>query len=533
MSSIAHCSEVVVGGGWAGLYFAYRSLERTPAASLCLFESSARIGGRTFSISDELDVGDGKLTLDIGAYRFSPDMHLPGDLILKKLKLPTACYEPGCPSAKLDMPNPFIFNYSAPLRRIVNPKTGLPSGYATPLFEMVRELRAAGVTIALNHELVGLSQPAANGKPILQIKTPDSEFPVSISPNLVLLNVPRARLLPLPGVAAAFGSRAMKALSCVRFDKPAGDAWKNWTITDASFTALSKAYLGYDDAWWVTKLNISRGEYPENAFFPIKTSKGIDIGIRWSDGPVTCKNDASGFTAGVSSTSGQCSGYLEAYYAVSNETFFRDVSGEPMNPLGTVRASNPHGNETLAAVHSALLEAIAPLLRDRGVTASSIPAPRQMVVGVWARPDKTATPIGPPYGYTAPTKVYYVPELVGPLSEACGVEGLTEAEYRMIALQPLGKEIKLYMANNDWVAMNTRYMFGDWAEETLLQAERALRSLGATRPSWLDADYYEKKIAGVLDADLALVQELHASRPHGHGIAQAPLERSVKAVELF
>ena len=93
---------------------------------------------------------------------------------------------------------------------------------------------------------------------------------------------------------------------------------------------------GYDDAWWVTKLNISRGEYPENAFFPIKTSKGIDIGIRWSDGPVTCKNDASGFTAGVSSTSGQCSGYLEAYYAVSNETFFRDVSGEPMNPLGTV-----------------------------------------------------------------------------------------------------------------------------------------------------------------------------------------------------
>lgn len=101
-----------------------------------------------------------------------------------------------------------------------------------------------------------------------------------------------------------------------------------------------------------------------------------------------------------------------------------------------------------------------------------------MVVGVWARPDKTATPIGPPYGYTAPTKVYYVPELVGPLSEACGVEGLTEAEYRMIALQPLGKEIKLYMANNDWVAMNTRYMFGDWAEETLLQARHCSSTCG-------------------------------------------------------
>jgi hypothetical protein len=55
-------------------------------------------------------------------------MHLPGDLILKKLQLPTLCYEPHCPSAKLDMPKPFIFNYSAPLRRVVDPSTGLPAG---------------------------------------------------------------------------------------------------------------------------------------------------------------------------------------------------------------------------------------------------------------------------------------------------------------------------------------------------------------------------------------------------------------------
>lgn len=127
-------------------------------------------------------------TLDVGAYRFSPDMHLPGDLIMKQLRLPTHCYEPGahvclyaclhvlcmdsfrplhalafflrfdssfryptpgypsakksmrdytralpnqtwhfeikqgrlpsgCQSAKEDVPKPFIFNYSAPLRR--------------------------------------------------------------------------------------------------------------------------------------------------------------------------------------------------------------------------------------------------------------------------------------------------------------------------------------------------------------------------------------------------------------------------------
>jgi hypothetical protein len=97
--------------------------------------------------------------------------------------------------------------------------------------------------------------------------------------------------------------------------------------------------------------------------------------------------------------------------------------------------------------------------------------------------------------------VYYVPEVSGSLAQACGVEGLTEAEYRATALRPLGKGVKLFMANNDWVAMDTRYMFGDWAEETLLQAERALLALGSPRPSWLDPAYYQEKIASVLAHD--------------------------------
>ena len=42
--------------------------------------------------------------------------------------------------------------------------------------------------------------------------------------------------------------------------------------------------------------------------------------------------------------------------------------------------------------------------------------------------------------------------------------------------------------------MNVHYMFGDWAEESLLQAERALALLGAPKPAWLDADYYNEKV---------------------------------------
>ena len=39
-------------------------------------------------------------------------------------------------------------------------------------------------------------------------------------------------------------------------------------------------------------------------------------------------------------------------------------------------------------------------------------------------------------------------------------------------------------------------MFGDWAEESLLQTERALHVLGVPRPGWLDQTYYTIFVEG-------------------------------------
>ena len=120
------CSDAVVGGGWSGVYSLYRrALASADPSSLCLFESSHRIGGRTYSVGPS--TLNNEFTVDIGAYRFSPDMHLPGDLILHDLKLPVACYEPSCPDAAKDFPPPFMFNYSAPLRRHSQAHPTLPS----------------------------------------------------------------------------------------------------------------------------------------------------------------------------------------------------------------------------------------------------------------------------------------------------------------------------------------------------------------------------------------------------------------------
>ena len=140
------------------------------------------------------------------------------------------------------------------------------------------------------------------------------------------------------------------------------------------------------------------------------------------------------------------------------------------------------------------MEAIAPLLAAAKLNGSDIDPPARMAVGVWSRPNATY-PLG--LGYTAPTKVYYSPEMSGELGEACGVPGLTEAEYREGVLQPFGPATPVYLANNDYAALDVKYLYGDWAEESLLQAERALRRLGAPKPDWLDAAYYAAKIAAM------------------------------------
>ena len=81
------CTEIFVGGGWAGVYSFYRRVMMDSsdgvgdASNKCLFEASWRIGGRTYSVP--INRTDGSTAVageddtvhfvqDVGAYRFSP-----------------------------------------------------------------------------------------------------------------------------------------------------------------------------------------------------------------------------------------------------------------------------------------------------------------------------------------------------------------------------------------------------------------------------------------------------------------------------
>lgn len=442
------CEDAIIGAGWAGVYFAYRrflSSGCSDCSHICIFEATQRIGGRTYSVPGSRT--GTPFTLDVGAYRFSPDMHLPGDLILEHFKLPTACYEPGCPPAQRDFPKPFIFNYTQPLLRIVDPETELPSGYATPLHHMLTRMADAGVQVFLgmlltdikviHHHSVQLS--FANHDKIVLAKT-------------AMLNLPRAQLLGLPSLAHALPARTLDVLRCNHIDS---------TPLDPSLgnsTSLAKAYMYYEDAWWHTRINLTVGAWPANAFHPLSTSEGVFIGVRWNDGPVRCQDQRGvEYTPHSHTAKGfgdRCHGFLEIYYASVNEFFYYNLSGAPKDPLGVVRTQTPSGRASIELAHSALLEAIAPLLAKASVDPSSLPHPTRLVVGVWSHLDR-----GPhPDGYTAPSKVYWSPTGSGSLAAACSIPDLTPDEYRQTVLQPFGRDAPIFLANNDWVAQDVTYV---------------------------------------------------------------------------
>ena len=113
-----------------------------PASDVCIFEASERFGGRTFTVQGS-DVKQPALLeglrVDVGAYRFAFEQHLPADLIRGPLKLPTACYIPSCQREPLDG--------NLTLHKLIDPSTHSSSGYGTALEAMLDALRSAGAQL--------------------------------------------------------------------------------------------------------------------------------------------------------------------------------------------------------------------------------------------------------------------------------------------------------------------------------------------------------------------------------------------------
>ena len=97
------CDVVIVGGGVAGFYTAWRLLQENPDQSITVLESSQRLGGRLYS---EKAPGFSSVCVEHGGMRYSRQHQLLSALV-GYLKLPTAPY-----SSVLDGFNPIFLRGS-------------------------------------------------------------------------------------------------------------------------------------------------------------------------------------------------------------------------------------------------------------------------------------------------------------------------------------------------------------------------------------------------------------------------------------
>ncbi|KAL7555414.1 hypothetical protein ACA910_017423 [Epithemia clementina (nom. ined.)] len=653
------CQELFVGAGWGGIYSFYRRVlhgvheQGRDARQYCLLEQSGRLGGRTYSVpvSSRHTKSDHPFVLDVGAYRFTPDMHLIGDLISHQLQLPTACYEPHCPTPTWDEFQTLLHghivrrrhrqrrhralhpsrNYTAPFRRMVDPDTGLSTGFDTALQKMVETCQQLGarvfyhtklVEFRVNHHeylsqqqktLFGLT-PLAHTQLVVQDMTTgvrsslDSQLDQL---SVIFLNLPRHVLLnTVQGVRESLEPHVRKTLECIVWDIPEDlygrDVVQRLQAYEQTPSTIGKAYLYYDQAWWRSQLNQTVGHWPMEAgsMDAITTPQGVFLlKVRWHDGPVQCQGrrtagttnrPAGGLSIATDSNAENgndnkddddmvCRGFLEVYYSISDETFYsslpeatvvdedeldkqqhqahgnnvnnnnNDEGAAVLDPLGMVWvADSPHAQSELNLAHAALMQSLQPLWNQSTalqLASQLVPQPLGMVVGIWQRPNRYH-PLG--VGWTNPSKVYYEPSMSGTPDKACGVPGLTENSYRHVVLQPFdpiwsssslskttamssvikcppstlddtnnGKQQqqlepppRIFVVNNDFVCTNVRHSFGDWAEESLIQAERAMYELQTPKPAWIQNDwYYQQHVVEPQQQQVVVVQTTVVTEP--------------------
>lgn len=439
------------------MYAAWRlsvDAKAVPPSDLCLFEARQAVGGRTYSV--EVGKGASSLVLDVGAYRFGKQQHLPGDLILERFNFSVVCYQPDC------QPDP---EFHEVLYRVVDAQ-GRNAGYSAPILRMLKDLVSAGVRIHYGYELTGIYAGETEGD---GGSTSALHFAggVVVGAKAVLLNLPRPALARLDPRSTVF-PKDTRALSyqLLRNCTPC----VNRAAGMPPHTSLAvKVYALYDDAWWLTKLGLKEG-----SFQSLDRSPPL-IG-RYHDGPVRRSAGGHGAPDGP--------GALEAVYAYSTqspqisfyEPFAADVAADPLT-----RTSDP---ALVLPLHAHLMAFHAEAFAKVGLNATTdVPPPRELALGVWSTDPLAMLP--EPLSANMHAMVH---------SPLCPVEpciaGLTPHEYNAAVASP-NPAVNVHVANNDFAWTGDQGVPCCWAEQSLKSVERTLHTAWALpRPEWLDADYY-------------------------------------------
>ncbi|KOO24769.1 pantetheinase [Chrysochromulina tobinii] len=442
------CATAVVGAGWAGIYAAWRLVVDAGALApgdLCLFEARGKPGGRTYSVQVE------GLVVDVGAYRFSKQQHLPSDLILERLELPTACYEPDCkPDAE--------FNQT--LFKIVDTK-GRNAGYVTPIRTMLAQLEAAGARVFFGHRLTGVYANGAapttrgggsSGALTSAVSGSSSSLHFAggqvVTASAVLLNLPRLVLQRLDPASIVFPTDTTQLSwqllkNCTPcFDPSAGSAVPNWLAV--------KVYTQYDDPWWITKLRLEQGSF-------VDTEHSPPLVGRYHDGPVSRADDGSVDGPGL----------LEAVYAYTTSQpsirYYEPFADDPAEDPLTI-TTDP---ALLLPLHRRLMEFHAAAFAKIGLNATrDVPPPTKVVLGIWTSDELAALP--------QPMSSNFRAQVPSCPAESC-LDGVSAPQYNAATATP-NPAANIHIANNDFAITLEQGVPCCWAEQSLNVDER--RELG-------------------------------------------------------
>lgn len=445
------CAVAVVGGGWAGIYAAWRLVvdeKRFNGSEVCMFEASGRIGGRTYTLfAHEAPQLEG-LNIDIGAYRFAFEQHLPADLLRGPLNMSTGCYIPSCKPEPLDD--------DLVLHRLVDSESGVSIGYGSALVLMMKQLSAMGVRTALWHRLEAI-YPSGPHDVQLVWKEGNATSKHVTKASSVFLNFPRHAVNSLQPGSVLFTEApapTQQLFSC----SPENYGHEE---TEASV----KVYMVYEEAWWISKLGLKEGEVKSLQTDP-------PLYIRYHDGPTHCRGDT-------------CRGALLVQYSHTLEEgsgWYLQFQQNLSEPLGIFT-----NGSLLTQVHQKLMDMHNTSLRSQGIDPYRLPGPVAAVVGFWRHAKQVVlSPAPDPLSFSTSSGV-----------PPC-LQGTSSATYWKLTRKPLARR-SIFIANNDWWLEQSKVdlMPPYWAEVSLRTAERVLHdNFGLSRPRWLNESYFNHSVLG-------------------------------------
>ncbi len=362
------CETVIVGAGWSGTYFAWRTtlvpdvngkILSTPN-STCIFEAQSRVGGRAYSKRDVPGLTD--LRVDLGAYRFDTHAHvLVNEVIQSTLELPVRCYDP---------PNCNEFGNLQNVRDTY----GLDAGYANGPEGLTQLFTSRGGRVFMSHRLNGIYD-STNGSGRMRLTFVNGR---SIDCSRVFLN--------LPSTAIAVLNR-----DSILFTKASADTKYVYTLPVPDPGA--KQFLIYPQAVWRSVPALTEG------LFSDATANDPPLDGRFHDFYGKC--------------GANCSGAVMTYYgfdqsAVEYFARYQKSTADPATYIPLAGNTNDTETAMIYRSHLQFMIALKQAATKAGVKdfdTNTIPEPTGTLLSVWwARDFESAINPGPnamPYNASA------------------------------------------------------------------------------------------------------------------------------------